>query len=238
MRKSGRAGKLGGRKILSKITLGINLARVMLNFIDRLLTKIRVNNKAMSIERLNWWVIIILTKLFGRRVKIEGGEGKTLRILPIIWGGKVHLLGAEHDFVQIDFSSPYTLRIKTSPTVPVENGRPIVLQPSRNDAAVHIILCHLPPEKTETILRNLQILGPNYEIILAYGGRKKTSSESIFRINTSCRIRACAARVTSSLTMISSPGPMNCSPRGNSIPNGFSSLTMILYHCRKTTSMR
>jgi hypothetical protein len=137
---------------------------------DRWLIKIQVNQKKLSVDRLQWWLIIVLTKLFGRRVEIAESGGKTLRIFPLLWGGKVHLLGSEHDFLQIDYTSQYTLRLKTAPTADPGLGTPITLQPSRQDSCVHIILCHLSPKETDAILQNAASLGENYKVLLAYGG--------------------------------------------------------------------
>jgi len=156
----------------------------MKNFVDPFLCKIKINRKPLSLHRLQWWLVIVITRLFGRKVQIEGTEGKSLRVFPIVWGKKLHLLGSERDFLQIDYSTRYTLRIKTAPSVVVTDGEPIHLEPSRRDLTVHVVLCHLTPQKTELILRHLHEVGKGYEIVLAYGG----TAENFSKINHSNKV--------------------------------------------------
>ena len=103
---------------------------------DDLLGKIKVNRKPMSLHRLTWWIVIILARLFGRKVHVEGG--KSLRIFPIVWKGKIHLCGVEHQIVVPDFVSPYTLRLKRVPHPAVTEGRPANIVPSENNSIAHV----------------------------------------------------------------------------------------------------
>jgi len=149
--------------------------------LDGLLGRIKVNRKAMSVERLQWWFVIILTKLFGRKVHIEGGEGLSLRLFPVIWRKKLYLLGSEHEYLQIDYTSPYTLRVTKAPVVSVGAGEPIhQKQAPAKSSSVHVVLSHLPSQGTDPILGYLQQLGGADEIVLAYGGTAKNFESILF----------------------------------------------------------
>jgi hypothetical protein len=87
----------------------------ILSVVDLLLARIKINGKAPPMPRLQWLLVIVLTRLFGSSVQIEGGENKSLRLLPIIWRKKLYLLGSEHETLQIDYTSSYTLRVKGAP---------------------------------------------------------------------------------------------------------------------------
>jgi len=144
----------------------------ILSVVDLLLARIKINGKALSLPRLQWWLVIVLTRLFGSSVQIEGGESKSLRLLPIIWRKKLYLLGSEHETLQIDYTSPYTLRVKVAPIWALSAGAAI--RPGARTSRVHVVLSHLPPEKTDIILNHLATLaGNSYELILAYGGTAK-----------------------------------------------------------------
>ena len=69
----------------------------------------------MPVERVRWWFVIILTKLFGRTVNIEGSEGLSLRLFLVVWRQKLYLLGSEHEILQIDYTSQHTLRLTKAP---------------------------------------------------------------------------------------------------------------------------
>lgn len=140
--------------------------------VDLLLARIKVNGKSLSMLRLQWWLVIVLTRLFGSSVQIEGGERKSLRLLPIVWRKKLYLLGSEHEALQIDYTSPYTLRVKVAPFWALSEG--VAIQPGARTSRVHVVLSHLPPEKTDIILNHLATLaGNSYALILAYGGTAK-----------------------------------------------------------------
>jgi len=149
--------------------------------LDALLGWIEVNRKPMSVERLQWWFVIILTKLFGRKVNIEGSEGLSLRLFPVVWRQKLYLLGSEHEFLQIDYTSPYTLRLTKAPVVSVGAGEPVRQEKAPSSIlSVHVVLSHLPPQKTDPILNYLQQLGSACEMVLAYGGTIKNFEGILF----------------------------------------------------------
>jgi hypothetical protein len=146
--------------------------------LDSLLKRIKVNGRGLSLDRLHWWCIIALTRLFGRQVEIENSGGEKIRILPVVWNRKVHLFGAEHDYLQADFSFQYTLRLRKAPTMALTPGREVGTAPSSEGGErVHVILCHLPARATEKILQHAQTLGPSYLIALAYGGPRHEFDE-------------------------------------------------------------
>ena len=128
----------------------------ILSVVDLLLARIKINGKALSLPRLQWWLVIVLTRLFGSSVQIEGGERKSLRLLPIVWRKKLYLLGSEHEALQIDYTSPYTLRVKVAPFWTLSEG--VAIRPGARTSRVHVVLSHLPPEKTDIILNHLATL--------------------------------------------------------------------------------
>jgi hypothetical protein len=138
---------------------------------DALLGRIKVNRKPLSRERLTWWLVIILTRLFGRQVEIRHGtEFKTLRIFPIVWRGRLRLLGSEHEYLQLDYTSPYTARLTRAPDVTVSDGPPV--EAGATGSVIHIVVCHLPPLETGRILEYIQSQG-DYTVVLAYGGPRE-----------------------------------------------------------------
>lgn len=138
---------------------------------DALLGRIKVNRKPLSRERLTWWLVIILTRLFGRQVEIaQGTEFKTLRIFPIVWRGRLRLLGSEHEYLQLDYTSPYTARMTRAPDVTVSDGSPVAA--GRAASVIHIVVCHLAPRETGRILEYIQSQG-DYTVVLAYGGPRE-----------------------------------------------------------------
>ena len=142
--------------------------------LDALLGYIQVNRKPMSVSRLQWWFVIILTRLFGQKVHIEGEEGQSLRLFPVIWRQKLYLLGSEHEFLQIDYTSQYTLRLTKAPVIAVGSGESVRQKETPGGvSSVHIVLSHLPSQKTDPILNYLKQLGSAGEIVLAYGGTAK-----------------------------------------------------------------
>jgi hypothetical protein len=140
--------------------------------LDTLLGFIKVNGRPMSLHRLTWWTVIILTRLFGRQVEVEGNGGKTMKLLPIAWNGKVHLLGAEHDYLQLDFTSQYTVRVRRSPDYAVTSGHRLPPEKVEGGRIIHVILSHKPARETENLLRHAQELEPKYIVMLAYGGTR------------------------------------------------------------------
>jgi len=149
--------------------------------LDALLARVKVNRKPMSMERLQWWFVIILTRIFGQKVRIEGGDGQSLRLFPVIWRQKLYLLGSEHADLQLDYTSPYTLRLTKAPSVPVGRGEPVRPRPTPTGiSSVHVILGHLPTERTDPILNYLKQLGSADEVVLAYGGTLKNFEGILF----------------------------------------------------------
>ena len=146
--------------------------------VDSLLKRIKYNGRPLSLSRLTWWLVIVLTKLFGREVELENSGGRKLRILPVIWNKKVHLLGAQYDFIQADFTSHYTLRLHSAPDITVSSGNAsMVLRETGQGKVVHIVLCHLPPDQTLKLLKHAQQLAPGYVVMLAYGGPRENFSQ-------------------------------------------------------------
>jgi len=150
--------------------------------IELFLAHIKINGKSLSLERLQWWFVIVITKLFGSLVEIEGGATKHLRLLPIVWQKKLYLLGSQHDALQIDYTSQYTLRVKAAPIIALTEGRAIhPITPRDRCTVVHVVLVHLPPKKTDLILNYITSLkGKNYEVILAYGGSERDFADIHF----------------------------------------------------------
>src|SRR5580658_11023870 len=106
----------------------------------------------MSTIRLQWWLVIGLTKLFGRKVEVENSNGRKIRVFPIVWGQKIHLLGIEKERVIIDFVSEYTLRVKRMPDLSLTRGTPIPSLQERPFSVVHAMLSHVVPRQTDQII--------------------------------------------------------------------------------------
>jgi len=126
-------------------------------------------------ERVGWWLRIVLTRIFGRNVFIEG-RSEPLRLLPWIHRGRLLLMGAEHDLLQIRFSNQYSLAIRSAPIVPCP-------EPDRHGAAketCHVILCHQAPYVVEAIYNWHRSLSSNYRVVIAYGGGRKEFGEIPF----------------------------------------------------------
>jgi hypothetical protein len=114
----------------------------------------------------NVWKLVPFT------VDVEGPDGGSMRLLPTIWKGRIHLFGAEHKhWLRVDFSTPNRLRFTPVSAVKLTPGRAIT-PANEKAAAVHIVLCHLAPRQTERLLNHANQLGQGYTIVLAYGGRK------------------------------------------------------------------
>jgi hypothetical protein len=129
-----------------------------LHFKDRPITK----------ERVGWWLRIALTRIFGRKVYIEG-RSEPIRLLPWIHRGRLLLMGAEHDFLQIRFSNQYALAIRSAPVVPCPEPR----HHDKAKTACHVILCHQAPEVVEAIYNWHRSLSSKYRIVIAYGGSRE-----------------------------------------------------------------
>jgi hypothetical protein len=118
-------------------------------------------------ERLGWWMRIAITKVFGRTVFIEG-RSEPLRLFPWIHRGRLLLMGAEHDLLQIRFFNQYALTIQSAPTVPCPESGLL----GEVKEVCHVILCHQAPEVVEAIFKRHRRLSSKYRIIIAYGGSR------------------------------------------------------------------
>jgi hypothetical protein len=128
----------------------------MLLALDLFLARIKVHGKGLSMLRLQWWLVIALTRLFGSSVQIEGGERKSLRLLPIVWRKKLYLLGGEHETLQIDYTSPYTLRVQVAPFW--ASGEAVAIQLGASLSRLRVVLSNLRPDKTVFIFHHLAML--------------------------------------------------------------------------------
>lgn len=129
--------------------------------------------KHLNRKRLKWWLIILATRLFGRRIQVEGSPKKR-KVLPFIWKGKLYLFGMEHFGARVIFDSKYSTRIVEAPWAqphlrPDRRIPPAGQQPS----FCHVLSMHYPKAETEAMLRTWQRLaGGRHRIILAYGGKQ------------------------------------------------------------------
>lgn len=123
--------------------------------------------RPLTKERLGWWFRIALTRLFGRLVYVEGRR-QPLRILPYVHKGRLLLMGAEHEFLQIYFTNQYTAALRSAPRCePPKREASAAVRPIRR--VVHVILCHQPADVTMSIYRYHQERA-DYRILIAYGG--------------------------------------------------------------------
>jgi hypothetical protein len=120
----------------------------------------------MTKERLGWWVSIVLSNLFGSKLKIENSE-KTVKVFPFVWGGKLHLFGAQYQELQARFEWPYTLSLKNTEKVIRLGKKMTEIKGGEN---ICVILCHLKKSPTEKLLKYLNTNSSNTRIVLAYGG--------------------------------------------------------------------
>ena len=121
----------------------------------------------MTKQRLGWWLRIALTAIFGRKVFIEG-RAEPLKILPWIHRGRVLLMGAERELLQIRFTNQYALAIQSAPSLTsATTGR---CGGEKN--VCHVILCHQTPELVESIISWHRKLSSEYRVVLAYGGNR------------------------------------------------------------------
>jgi len=128
---------------------------------------VKIRRKKLTRERIGWWLSIVLSKLFGREVRLENSD-KKIKIFPFIWGGKIHLFGAQFQLLQARFEWPYTLSLR-APEETVRLGE--ASAPSLGEGSVCAILCHLPQQKTDLIMEFFKAMTPDATIVLAYGGR-------------------------------------------------------------------
>ena len=128
--------------------------------------------KPITQSRLGWWLRIVLTKIFGRKVMVEG-RAEPMRILPWIHRGKLLLMGAEHDSLQVYFTTPYTAELRScaevKPVAKVAGG-----SVTGGHEFIHTILCHQDPATVEAIYQHHRKLSQgDYQIIIAYGGPRE-----------------------------------------------------------------
>jgi hypothetical protein len=98
-----------------------------------------------------------------------------LKIFPWVWNGQILLMGAEHDFVQADWITQYTLRLRSSPIVGNESyldhdSSSNRLSLAKPQDVAHVILAHESPDKVASLMQHASTLSPEYRFLLAYGG--------------------------------------------------------------------
>lgn len=125
----------------------------------------RFKGRPITKERLGWWLRIGLTRIFGRKVFIEG-RSEPIKLLPWVHRGRLLLMGAEQDLLQVRFSNQYALAIQSAPVVP----RPEPVGHGETKSTCHIILCHQAHEVVEAIYNWHRGLSSEYRVIIAYGG--------------------------------------------------------------------
>jgi hypothetical protein len=119
-------------------------------------------------ERLGWWLRIALTHLFGRQVRVQGGDAP-IKILPCVWKGELLLMGLEKAVVQSKFTNQYTLILQNPERIHSISSS----EHSSEDLPVHcVILGHQRKTVIENVFRRFQEFGPTYHNHLAYGGTK------------------------------------------------------------------
>ena len=128
----------------------------------------KFKGRPVTKTRLGWWLRIFLTKLFGRNVNIEGRE-TPLRILPWIHKGRLLLMGAQHEFLQIYFTNQYTTEVRAAPVVLISK----INAPKTAKSIYHIVLCHQAPDVVKAIYQKHASLSTKYNLIIAYGGPRE-----------------------------------------------------------------
>src|SRR5450432_1883391 len=90
------------------------------------------------------YAIGITFKIFSREVKIEGLPNK-VKIFPIVWKGKLHLLGlnGDVDSTSLEFTDAHTVRFINASELPLNPSYPMEISSPRSKVA-HVILSHLP----------------------------------------------------------------------------------------------
>jgi hypothetical protein len=111
--------------------------------------------------------------LFGRDVTIEGRPEK-LRLLPLVWKGRLHLLGLDGyaHFTSIEFVTPHMVRLVDATLCQAGPSHPV--EPSATKCKIaHVMLCHLPAPQTQGLLEHHRQMSDDYDQILAYGGPRE-----------------------------------------------------------------
>jgi hypothetical protein len=111
-------------------------------------------------------------KLFAREVSIEGRPDK-VRILPLVWKGRLHLVGLQdiYKFTSLEFVTLQTLRLVNTPELKPGDAGPLPEKATREKVA-HVILSHIVAHQTEGILDHARKMSDRYELVLAYGGKE------------------------------------------------------------------
>jgi hypothetical protein len=129
----------------------------------------KFKGKALTRERVGWWISIILCKFLGGRIRLENSH-RTIKVFPFLWRGKLHVYGAEKENVTARFEWPYTLSLRLS----VSSG--LVGEPSTHLAGkgkVCAVLCHLPALAADRVMEFFKAMTPDACVVLAYGGKKE-----------------------------------------------------------------
>ncbi len=130
--------------------------------------------KTIHGRRIRWWLIIWMTRLFGRRVEVEGSS-KRRKILPWIWNGRLHLFGMQHFRAKLVFDSKYRTRIVESPLVePVLGNSARTPDPDAPPEFLHAVLIHYRPEETNALVAAwADLAGGDDRLFVGYGGPEK-----------------------------------------------------------------
>jgi hypothetical protein len=132
--------------------------------------KFQFRRRPLTKERLGWWLRILLTRIFGRKIKIDGYP-KTVRIFPHIHKGELLLMGLEADSFRIEFTGQYSAKI--IPSERVTHPEPNPTPPQSTPPGVNLVMLgHQPPDVLNTIHERCMRLGTNYNHLLLYGGRQ------------------------------------------------------------------
>ncbi len=107
--------------------------------------------KPLTRQRLKWFTVIALATLFGRRLEVEGSEKKT-KVLPVIWKGRLYLLGLQHHIARIRFASKYKARVIEIPHVAPSVGERSPDAPAPGRGFAHAVLIHYAPEITNRLI--------------------------------------------------------------------------------------
>ena len=137
---------------------------------------VKFRGKQITKERLGWWVSIILSRVFGAKVSLENSD-KDVKIFPLIWGGKLHLFGAQYQALQSRFEWPYTLSLRHTDDVDQLGEQSVQIQ---GEGRICVVLCHLAAGRTDRIMEFFERMTPDARIVLAYGGKKDQFESILF----------------------------------------------------------
>lgn len=129
-------------------------------------------------------MMILLSSLFGRKIRVEGSN-LSKRILPIVWRGRLYLLGFQHYNARVEFDRRYRVRLIETPLAkPCFLNAPEDRKESESKGFLHVTGMHAKAEDVDALLsRWMAMKGLRNEIALAYGGPR----EEFDRIKHACK---------------------------------------------------